>query len=510
MDVSQFYTVHTPQDRKDTTVNANGAVRAGNVLPSQNFLDFILAQLAENPDIPVNASGISIPKDETAALKEEIKSWMLDSNSELAQALALNQEALDAALGAVNDGIITSANIEAGSPQLMQALMVETDAQANGQIALNVPSSAALEKLQAILDKLQALAKGGKAGELTLANLTPAETADIKAKIESLLNENAQKALSKEQERKALDGIYLGLIKIISPAEQASASASVQAALNKVQNDQANKINDLTRSAPNTPGASSATPNAWAQQGADEGTSQNIGKDGNKFGAILNDFSAKKATPQLEAGANTADVKAGFSALQGWPFTLEGSLFAPTNWSQVPYETIGGQNPALTVTSLGSLTNLVTQAHSASQPHPAIQMVAATISKAAASGDTRNITLQLDPPELGRVEVRMSFGKDKTVKAALLAEKPETLAMLQRDAHSLERALASSGLNIDSGGLDFSLAQEGYDFNGQQNGGGNRSDRYASGDNGPEEIIESTMTWRVDPETGHMRYSIFA
>ena len=508
MDVSQFYTAHIPQDRKDTTVNANGAARTG-ALPGQNFLDFILAQLAENPEVPVSSSAVSVPKDETAALKEEIRSWMLDSNSELAQALALNQEALDAALGAVNDGIITSANIEAGSPQLMQALMVETDAQANGQIALNVPSSAALEKLQAILDKLQALAKGGKAGELTLANLTPAQTADIKAQIESLLNENAQNALSDEQERKALDGIYLGLIKIISPTEQASASASVQAALNKVQNDQANKVNDLTSAPQKTSDTSSATPNAWAQQGADEGTSQNIGKDGNKFGAMLNDFSGKKAAPQLEASATAPGVKAGFSALQGWPFTLEGSLFVPTNWSQVPYETIGGQNPALTVTSLGTLTNLVTQAHAASQPHPAIQMVAATISKAAANGEPRAITLQLDPPELGRVEVRMSFGKDKTVKAVLLAEKPETLAMLQRDAHSLERALVSSGLDVSGGGIDFSLAQEGYDFNGQ-NGGDDGSNRYGSNDGSPEEIIESTMTWRVDPETGHMRYSIFA
>ena len=277
-----------------------------------------------------------------------------------------------------------------------------------------------------------------------------------------------------------------------------------------MQGDQANKVNNLTSPTSKASNASGTTPNVWAQQGADEGTGQNIsGGNGNKFGAMLNEFSGKKSAVQIEASTNAPGVKAGFSALQGWPFTLEGSLFAPVNWSQVPYETIGGQNPALTVTSLGSLTNLVTQAHSASQPHPAVQMVAATISKAAANGETKAITLQLDPPELGRVEVRMSFGKDKTVKAVLLAEKPETLAMLQRDVHSLERALVSSGLEVGGDGIDFSLAQEGYDFNGQ-NGGNDGSNRYGSKGSGPEEIIESTMTWRVDPETGHTRYSIFA
>ena len=198
MDVSQFYTAHIPQDRKDTTVNANGAARTGSMMPGQNFLDFILAQMAENnePTLPgpLNSSGHSLPKDGSETLKEEIKSWMLDSNSELAQALALNQEALDAALGTVNDGIITAANVKAGSPQLLQALMIEGDTQ--GGATLEASASATLEQLQAILNKLEALAKNGKAGELTLANLTPAETADIKAKIEALLGENAENALS--------------------------------------------------------------------------------------------------------------------------------------------------------------------------------------------------------------------------------------------------------------------------------------------------------------------------
>ena len=73
---------------------------------------------------------------------------------------------------------------------------------------------------------------------------------------------------------------------------------------------------------------------------------------------------------------------------------------------------------------------MVTSSTQAGQPHAATQMVAAQISKAAQSGDTKQITLRLDPPDLGRVEVRLEFGEERTVKAHLIVEKPETYLML--------------------------------------------------------------------------------
>jgi len=72
----------------------------------------------------------------------------------------------------------------------------------------------------------------------------------------------------------------------------------------------------------------------------------------------------------------------------------------------------------------------------AGQTHPATQMVAAHITKSAQSGETKQMTLQLDPPELGRVEVRLEFGDERMVKANIVVEKPETLLMLQRDAQA--------------------------------------------------------------------------
>ena len=147
----------------------------------------------------------------------------------------------------------------------------------------------------------------------------------------------------------------------------------------------------------------------------------------------------------------------------------------------------------------------------AGQSHPATQMVSAHITKAAQTGDTKNITLQLDPPELGRVEVKMEFGKDKTVKAHLIVEKPETYLMLQRDAASLERALQNAGLETDSGSLNYEMAAEDYAFNNNSQGGNGSANGGNSGSTEENtETIETTMTWDVDPETGHVHYSLLA
>lgn len=158
-----------------------------------------------------------------------------------------------------------------------------------------------------------------------------------------------------------------------------------------------------------------------------------------------------------------------------------------------------------------------TAQHNAGQMHPGTQAVAAQISKSAQNGSTRGITLQLDPPELGRVEVRLEFGKDKSVKAMMMIEKPETYLLLQRDAQALERALQQAGLETDANSLEYQLAADDYNFNsGKDGNGGNDQNANGRGDGDIEdgeddmEIIETSMTWDVNPETGHVHYNILA
>lgn len=100
-----------------------------------------------------------------------------------------------------------------------------------------------------------------------------------------------------------------------------------------------------------------------------------------------------------------------------------------------------------------------------------VQTLAAQIVRRQSEGG-RVFDIRLDPPELGRVGVRLEMGKDQMVKAMLSAERPDTLQELQRTARDLERALADAGLNLAENGLSFSL-------------GGERGERDNSGSDAP-------------------------
>lgn len=70
-----------------------------------------------------------------------------------------------------------------------------------------------------------------------------------------------------------------------------------------------------------------------------------------------------------------------------------------------------------------------------------------------------SITLQLEPADLGRVEIKMDTVEGKTT-IAFLVDKPETLDALSRDARSLERMLQEAGVRADAGSMQFNLRQQ--------------------------------------------------
>jgi len=105
--------------------------------------------------------------------------------------------------------------------------------------------------------------------------------------------------------------------------------------------------------------------------------------------------------------------------------------------------------------------------HTAPVPWPARQVVPFAVSLALGSDDS--ISLTLDPVELGRVEVAITRGAEAHV--SLRAERPETLALLQRDRVELERALAGTGFGTEGRSPNLSF---GLGFGG---GGDDRRDR---------------------------------
>ena len=84
----------------------------------------------------------------------------------------------------------------------------------------------------------------------------------------------------------------------------------------------------------------------------------------------------------------------------------------------------------------------------------------------------KQFDIRLDPPELGRVEVRLSIDATGKAEAHMTADQPQTLHLLQKDSETLTRALRDAGLDVSQNGLNFSLrGQDRQNGNGQNNSG---------------------------------------
>jgi hypothetical protein len=97
---------------------------------------------------------------------------------------------------------------------------------------------------------------------------------------------------------------------------------------------------------------------------------------------------------------------------------------------------------------------------SANAPHVPVSALAVHIAQQASNG-ARRFNIRLDPPELGRIEVRLNVSRDGQVMTHLVVERAETLDLLQRDARQLERALQDAGLNMSEEDMKFSLKDQG-------------------------------------------------
>ena len=104
--------------------------------------------------------------------------------------------------------------------------------------------------------------------------------------------------------------------------------------------------------------------------------------------------------------------------------------------------------------------------------------LALEIAKQASNGKSK-FEIRINPPELGRVEVKLEVSETGRVTAQLFAEKSDTLDLLQKDRSTLEKALAETGLDFDRDGLDFQMRQDG--------------DEEGDGDKGPNGQIDNEI-----------------
>jgi flagellar hook-length control protein FliK len=105
--------------------------------------------------------------------------------------------------------------------------------------------------------------------------------------------------------------------------------------------------------------------------------------------------------------------------------------------------------------------------NAAANPAPvvlaAIPLADVPVQIAAQAKDGKNrFEIRLDPPELGRIDVRLDIDSKGIVTSRLTAERPETLDLLRRDASQIERALQDAGLKTGDQSLQFSLRDQSF------------------------------------------------
>lgn len=355
-------------------------------------------------------------------------------------------------------------------------------------------------ELKDALAQLEKQLQGKDSPELILSNLTPDQMAQLKAYLND--PENAPEPDF---------ALFIGTVKL-TPPSGTNPQAAQQELLVLMQNNPgsslAAQLNNLI-----TSGGENKKLATVQDQLAKLRSGEAVG---DQYKDMLNKPDARNAaapnTPQ--AGAD-GQVKPDLSALQNWMFSVSGTLFSSMGESfESVLEQMGLTQTAQSApNSPANLAGLMNANQAAGNTHPASQMVAATIQKAANKGDTTDIKLRLDPPDLGRLEIKLQFDGSGKLKTFIAVEKPETYLMLQRDAQILERSLQDAGVETD-GAISFEMFQEGeqeFSHDGGHDGQGPFAKGQGDQSDNEEDVIYTSVNWMaIDPETGHTHYSIMA
>jgi flagellar hook-length control protein FliK len=160
----------------------------------------------------------------------------------------------------------------------------------------------------------------------------------------------------------------------------------------------------------------------------------------------------------------------------------------------------GGTNaPAMTTgqtVATGAQAAMTAVPQAATGQAVPVTALAVEINRQAMNGKTQ-FDIRLDPPELGRLNVRLEMDASGQTRTHMIVERAETLDMLATDARSLERALQQAGLKTEPGSVTFELAQDAADGFAQDQQSANADDQSAesgAGDNsalGAEEQLSA-------------------
>ncbi|MGB6537286.1 MAG: flagellar hook-length control protein FliK [Xanthobacteraceae bacterium] len=250
------------------------------------------------------------------------------------------------------------------------------------------------------------------------------------------------------------------------------------------------KLNGLSSSASNagsidgkgtatTKSTAAATP-PDSQAGASDGSDAGSAGSGTNTDASPSDNAQQPAQIQSAENASTAlsgMIAAGVvgaggaSTGNGAHATQFGSLLTAANAA-------GGTGPT-TSAAASALANFGIAAGNAAGPSTStgaadggvavpLSGVAIAIAARAQAGSNR-FDIRLDPPELGRIDVRLGVDSKGQVTSHVTVDRADTLQLLQSQQSQLQQALEQAGLKTAQNGLQFTLRDQ--SFAGQNNSG---------------------------------------
>lgn len=364
--------------------------------------------------------------------------------------------ALEDAVPLVEDGALPDqaiAGLNAAADALLTLLQpAQANAQSAGALTAGTPGQDLLARFQALVDKLTTVQQPGGAAQpatdlperaADAAQQTPVPTiAKPSATDLDALLAKLQK-LSSELEPKLFQ----------QPAPQQAASTSGSST--ETQADPAKAAAAMLAQQQATPKTGQSTQNAASANNDAEAAIDQLVK------AAEGDHASEArpdSAPQKDKAPRIVNTAAGLAVMQAAHDDADAPrdplLLAQTSASNTRVDLAGApkmgtapyQNPAPQL-------NL---------PGLAFQMV-----RQFSQGNSR-FQIQLDPPEMGRIDVKMDLDGNGGVHARLTVERAETLDLLQRDHRALERALQQAGLDSSKTNLEFSLKQN--PFAGQEGG----------------------------------------
>ena len=126
-----------------------------------------------------------------------------------------------------------------------------------------------------------------------------------------------------------------------------------------------------------------------------------------------------------------------------------------------------------------SVTAAATSASASGAAVPVAGLAVAIAARAQAGSNQFDI--RLDPPELGRIDVRLDVDGNGQVTTHVTVDRADTLQLLQSQQPQLERALEQAGLRTADNGLQFTLRDQSFaGQNGTGNGAASKIQRSSS------------------------------